>query len=677
MSKQCKDLTIEQCHKFPLYCILYDRGTKCRKKTGKPDIPQAEYDAVFAEEPVTKASVKLSARAPIGNFSRVKDVSEAVAKAVAQAEAPRNNSRLPTNVNVNNIKLIEFINSDGFRDTFGVFIRGLGERETVKAIELYQLLKSSNFQNLLRSLKIETKFVEEIQDMIPDIAIGDNILIVANKIVDMVKLLINVSDTDYIYKSSSNVQTTEDVADVGIRDFTSIARNFYEFKYFKKSSASTSLIFSAKLRPLGIANQIKRQSSLVENTYYFKVFPIGEEDSVEYDTSGLQTELKMYNELFKLVKYNITPNILCRIATSDNIIGLEHFIKSSGVISGKFREDFEKYTLMPVNRDLGIDTKLYWSQTNMIITHPGGQALEEVLHILTNEQLRQVMFQLLYNLYVFDKLGVSHGDLHIGNIFIIAKSAPVELNYIIEGTRYKIVTDRLVKIYDFDQSMIEMSTTIQINKYQTAIIEQIDNPIREPDAYFAMNFAQTSFYNKNLDLLIAITHEAAGLIKHAENKDTLTIMGRKNPEFDDFIRSIIPGFDNTTPISRETIKQTYEGLLKLPINRNLLEEANNQFGLNSSKPYKFTNYKIAANIANSTWFQYYQTIRSDYGRIKKSTRAVQNNSLWIPPNVVLNKIDMIRMSYFDSFRRDQSPIDITRNNVYTIDGKILAQKQKN
>ena len=54
--------------------------------------------------------------------------------------------------------------------------------------------------------------------------------------------------------------------------------------------------------------------------FYFKMFPIGQVKKDDnkmgsYDSKGLEFELKAYNEVFKLAKYNITPNILCKIVS--------------------------------------------------------------------------------------------------------------------------------------------------------------------------------------------------------------------------------------------------------------------------------------------------------------------------------------------------------------------------
>ena len=84
------------------------------------------------------------------------------------------------------------------------------------------------------------------------------------------------------------------------------------------------------------------------------------------------------------------------------------------------------------------------------------------------------MFQLLYTFYVFDKLKISHGDIHTDNIFV-TEVPPTDLCYIVEGVQYRFTTTKLVKIYDFDHAMIEKDTNIRLDTTSNITINKIVN----------------------------------------------------------------------------------------------------------------------------------------------------------------------------------------------------------
>jgi hypothetical protein len=137
------------------------------------------------------------------------------------------------------------------------------------------------------------------------------------------------------------------------------------------------------------------------------------------------------------------------------------------------------------NKDINEDTLkvpvgTVWETVSLISTHKGGETVRNVFPDLNVEERRQVMFQILYNMYVFDKLEISQGDLHSENILINILPEEIELCYIVEGIQYCLKTKHLVKYFDLDRGMIGKETTLHFDGNQTAVMNKIDNPVREP-----------------------------------------------------------------------------------------------------------------------------------------------------------------------------------------------------
>jgi len=69
-----------------------------------------------------------------------------------------------------------------------------------------------------------------------------------------------------------------------------------------------------------------------------------------------------------------------------------------------------------------------------------------------NEELWKILFQICYATYVLSNAGVSHNDLHLGNIRCDDLKESKTLTYIVETDEYKFETRFIPKIFDFDRS---------------------------------------------------------------------------------------------------------------------------------------------------------------------------------------------------------------------------------
>ena len=546
------------------------------------------------------------------------------------------------------------------------------QKDKEDAIQLYELVNSDNFLQLLKSFNeipihlktsLQTRITSVFTNSVPN-ELGLNMY---REIMIFVKGMMKPRDTNtsVAYLSSKNVEITEDVENLGIVSFHKLLENFDNFVYMPKSSASDSIILTGELS-VEDANVIKVRDNLKPSRYYFKVFPVGYTvdstyETVSYDSSMLQFELVAYRELFKLVKYNITPNILCKL-TVGYFDGFYKYFYNSPKLSPDVKKQI-RASAQKINNK--IDSSAPWNKTGVIITHPGGSTLNDIdiFKNLTILERKMVMFQILYTLYVFEELEISHGDLHPGNVFII-DVPPTELCYIVQDTQYKFITTKMVKIYDYDHSTITKSTDIKLNTNKSFKIDSLINPDRAVGEWLNTTYAETNIFNKNLDICILILY---GFSSFSDKSSDLEYMEDLDPDFDSFIQDIMPGFDYRNYTSNEKIVETYTKSFSIP---ERLTEMNRIYNVTIDSIADIDEYGISDDILNTKWLNYGYYISDDkLGRIIKSTTDIDNNHLYIPDNVIIPKWQMLNHSYFDELT-SMDTIDITIQIVYTLDGRI-------
>jgi hypothetical protein len=399
-----------------------------------------------------------------------------------------------------------------------------------------------------------------------------------------------------------------------------------------------------------------------------------------YDTAGLEFELKAYEEVFKLAKYNITPNILCRVATGTFTKFDEDFF-SSDKLSTEFRKILLK-ELVKINamqdvaeleyevqrKELGVsyDTPL-WKNTGVLITNPGGEVLREAIMEVGTLERKQIMFQLLYNLYVFEKLQISHGDLHSGNVFVVDVE-PTNMCFRVEGVEYCFSTTKLVKIYDFDFGNISKDTKIKLNTKSTFKINRILNPNRHAGKYLNVNYGLSEYFNKQLD--ICVLYFLGFRFNSSTRPSDLTFFGDVDTVLDSFIRDCCPGFDRDTPIANSSIRTT---LLDSLTGETARKEASIVFNTKISGPGDLKKLQIGQEVLDMTWHTYLkEAIIPNGGRLlKQLIDRKDNNQLWIPDSVVIPKVQMLHHRYFEELR-GAIPTNVRKAPLYTLDGKIMA-----
>jgi hypothetical protein len=562
------------------------------------------------------------------------------------------------------------LNNKYLKKNYNDFLDTVTPKTVKDMTDFYQTIHSNNFLTLLGVLITDrAEFVETLRIRILSTLTNPNIKtkpapLIYRAIYNVVmeELEPNSKNTSIVLKTARNVSASEDIQSLGIDSYRSILRNFTNFRFFKKKSASSSTVITAMLTPpTDSVNSVKARDTLrLDQQFYFKIFPLGDVaikgKLIQYDTVGLLAEYKVYNALFKLVKYNITPNILCKVAAEELSFFSDEFL--SGV-SGEMR-DLVIEDMKRINKKLHVTPEFKWDKTGLIITMPGGKTFSYYFLRVTPIERKQMMFQLLYTLYVFDKLQISHGDIHTDNIFVV-EVEPTELCYLVEGVQYRFTTTKLVKIYDFDHSMIGKATNIKLDVNSIVTIEKVVNDERAKGGFFDKNYAECNVFNKNLDLVISVLN---GFAYDIPVLTRLNITHGTDLEIEGFIRDVLPGMNKDSPICNETIQETYRRAFTDVSN---IKAAQIIFDM----PFSDMANWVEPNTLGMTWGRYFNEVKEKLGRIVKSFTATPNtNHLWIPDNVIFPKIDMLRHPYFSSFVSD-SPINVRSQSVFTLDNRIL------
>jgi hypothetical protein len=135
---------------------------------------------------------------------------------------------------------------------------------------------------------------------------------------------------------------------------------------------------------------------------------------------------------------------------------------------------------------------------------------------LKTEEIRSVIFQILYTFEVFNRLGFRHNDAHIENIFIEDWSDNQDMSndtqYNVDGVWYRFKTkSHFVKIFDFDLSFFNCDRT-QIH----------------PDYHYLIDMYETQLKKHNIKNCVNTRLETAELCQK------YGLCSHVNPKYDTF-----------------------------------------------------------------------------------------------------------------------------------------------
>jgi hypothetical protein len=694
MAFDCKDQNIPTCtelQKMGLCKVHVYTGRdkkqkkRCDKVIGARDLtPENRFAARFPEKKKAKqpkATVVQSEVVPEAVVYEPKIITtlEFVERVWSNREAIDIAEQLD-NLEANPHQAIKnLIKNKSIRDSLKTYIESLPGDQQTPIIELYEHLSSMYVNYLLPDIPINGK---ELKQKIIETIHLEPIEAVSKFIINDINdtlfnaLRLKANNTSIVYKTSKNSERSEAIENLGINSFESIFNNFNNLNAIAKTSSSDSIIFTGVFHPLvDSINSIWEKDILKPNTLYFKVFPIGTVlDAAgrvlyRHNTTGLQFEQFAYNELFKLVKYNITPNILPKVTTAVLSQFNRDFINNARLradVKTKLEIQITNYTKL-INTDLKAnprdpdiipsDTK--WSDVGLIITQAGGKALHTEFTGLTEDNRKKVLFQIIYTLYVFERIHFSHGDLHTNNIFII-DVPETELCYLVDDKIFKFKTTKLVKIYDFDHGTLLKESKIKVNdNFEKIKINMQSNPIRNTNNFFNKKLAETNIFNKNLDIVI-LCSAMSYLFPKFFNKFEMF-----KTETDTFFQQCFPGFNSNNPaVSGKRIGVTYTSLIA---------DHDSELEYNRIFSNSLPNKGVSAEVLDMTWMNYFKKIKDNFSRIVKDfTNEVTNNHLWIPDTIIIPKLAMLKNGYFKSLSPEPAEaFNVRTQIVYSIDGRIV------
>jgi hypothetical protein len=551
------------------------------------------------------------------------------------------------------------------------FVLNNGDRVTsLELLRLYQTIITTTFNRLIENMFNVVNFGKAIHDKIGwrlsnlKEPIPYSIL---KSIYDTVIYALDNAEknSNVVIESSKNVQIARDIEALNLSSYPLLVNYFSNFRHFKKTSVSESIVFSATFTPQTNLNFLKMKNTLSQRQVFFKIFPVGmfvnnEGIHEEYDTIGLETETSIYEQLGKLVEFGVTPNILCSI-WSGKIGRFDTDFVNNPKLSPEFRRACLN-DVVNINKSNDVlNPNTVWSETGIVMTLPGDSTLSEVIKKLSPVEKKQVMFQLIYTLYVFEHLEMSHGDLHDGNIFI-QNVPPTTLHFQIQGKHFSMTTTKLLKIYDFDRSTICKNTNIKLDVKDAFTVNAVLNLGRAEGEGLNRAYGETNIFNKNLDFSILFVYSLLTGSSPVNIRNLIYFNGY-DAAFSEFMRYCIPGVYNST----ETIRDTYIRLFRDRVNR---LEASRIFNFVIDEEYVLEDLDISDEILNMKWIDYFLRINKYYGRVVKSFTQVDNNQLWIPDEIIIPRVNMLLSKYFNEYYT-VDPINIKRGTVYSIDNRVL------
>lgn len=206
--------------------------------------------------------------------------------------------------------------------------------------------------------------------------------------------------------------------------------------------------FEHKINPCDLKNIIKYSktnegSGSDYNTVIFGLLKVNSEKVVlkmvfnnKGDKRKDNDEDLLYNVTNSLLLNNNTPHLIFKYGS----LRCENFKAPP-----ELKEILESYNK---------DTKLL---TTIVLENGYRGNKTKMLYEILKQKLSlkdklRIVFQIMWTLECFIKIGFQHNDLHFGNILISTLKTPETFTYKYKDTFFQIKTKYVVKIFDFDRS---------------------------------------------------------------------------------------------------------------------------------------------------------------------------------------------------------------------------------
>ena len=220
-------------------------------------------------------------------------------------------------------------------------------------------------------------------------------------------------------------------------------------------------------------------------------------------TSSLDYEFGVYSFITRqIVMKNVSPNFIplyyfsrCRIADLRDSLRDSPTRMQDGVTN----ELIEKLTVISESFP-NLHVKFMSTGSTRVMPK-----LFDVIQMINDPvDIRSILFQSFYGLYVMQKYRINQGDLHFNNIFIEVLPNPVTLDITIGGLRVSFTTRYVVKFFDWDRSYVdEFNRQGQLNDILDAYSwYNLVNRFRKNRDFY--NFICGCFNSGNVEVVIQL-----------------------------------------------------------------------------------------------------------------------------------------------------------------------------
>lgn len=205
------------------------------------------------------------------------------------------------------------------------------------------------------------------------------------------------------------------------------------------------------------------------SSYVLKIsYPITEVGSKKDNSFLVERDIyKKYTN--QLILNNNTPNIA---AYYYSVLAKRKFYKKLPSDCKESYMRFAHYMLLDTDDSKNNDTFDYKLLHIMAIEDLKGKDLTEWISCASYNDIKNIIFQVIYTLECMNYLGVRHNDLHDKNIYIVKNNNPEYLYYVTDYDDksdkiecFKIKTKNgLAKIYDFDNGCVVKGKKLKNSK---------------------------------------------------------------------------------------------------------------------------------------------------------------------------------------------------------------------
>lgn len=197
---------------------------------------------------------------------------------------------------------------------------------------------------------------------------------------------------------------------------------------------------------------------------------------------GLQYEIKIYAEIIKRIEdRKISPNFVeyvahdsadfqsfCKVfhrgklnfdTPENKVTSFNTFVN---YINPKFTNVFDLQNSSLTKDDVEVLTNCYLKNVKidyfvaMWVQGPKNKILDYIkTNQMSENEMRQVLFQLLVTLYLMEILKIQHNDLHSDNVLIEKLPSQKLISYQVDKEKYEMKTKYLIRIYDWDVAFVD------------------------------------------------------------------------------------------------------------------------------------------------------------------------------------------------------------------------------